>query len=27
VRIASRGNLAGECDVEFDANHAILVRD
>ena len=27
VRIASRGNLAGECDFEFDADHAILVRD
>ena len=27
VRIASRGNLAGECDFEFDAIHAILVRE
>jgi hypothetical protein len=27
VRIASRGNLAGECDFEFDASHAILVRE
>ena len=27
VRIASRGNLAGECDFEFDAGDAIPVKD
>jgi spermidine/putrescine ABC transporter ATP-binding subunit len=27
VRIASRGNLAGECDFEFEASHAILVQE
>jgi putative spermidine/putrescine transport system ATP-binding protein len=27
VRVASRGNLAGECDFEFNAGDAILVKD
>ena len=27
VRISSRGNLAGECDFEFDATNAIPVKD
>jgi ABC-type Fe3+/spermidine/putrescine transport system ATPase subunit len=27
VRVASRGNLAGECDFEFDAGDAIPVKD